>query len=120
MRLQFRFDVLIPCLAFCRCLRSCDMQFLYHDIVQTEVALIKPPRATPTAARRLPDTAASAPRHPPSHRRVGLAETPHVEPRAFLQADGACACHHRASTNSESALASQSAPIAHTRSIRHR
>src|ERR1035441_5562681 len=78
-----------------------------------------PPAARPAALRSL-GTPASAPRRPPSHPPAHQVETRPAEPPAVPPADAGCACHHRASPGSGSAPVVQSAPTAHTRSIRHR
>src|SRR5260370_12516179 len=98
MRPHFRLEVLIPSFSFRRSLRSCDMDFLYHEwrrglprlpraqretrLAASLPVIFKPPPEAPTAGRRSYGTPASAPRRPPSHPPGNPLETPPPEPPA--------------------------------------
>src|SRR5208282_1038007 len=120
MRPQFQLEVLVPGLSFRRSLRSCDIKFLYHDPVETDLARLRPQPEAPQAILLWSGTPASVPRRPPSHLPGRRVETRPAEPLAARPVDAACACHHKASPNFGSAPIAQSAPTAHTQSIRHR
>src|ERR1700692_1060548 len=140
MRFEFLPDVLTPNLSFCRSLRSCDMDVLYHGSAsgsafdslgarswgETRQAaslrknLLKLPRARPTVLRRWTRTVASQLHRPPLRRQAKGAETPLGGPHAARPEGEGCECRHKELLDCESAPVARSAPNARIQSGRHR